>query len=177
MAYEDRITPDQRRLADWCRQHSPAIRGYLRAMLGREDLANDLTQEVFCRAWRARRGYREQGNARAYLFRIADRLAADHGRKKKREINLNDEDWKQVEPASPSSEPVENLVRAEAGKRLVAALGCLSEAQRRVLLLRYYGQVDFAQIAEIMNCPLNTALSHCRRGLLALRELLVGSEK
>jgi DNA-directed RNA polymerase specialized sigma24 family protein len=39
------------------------------------------------------------------------------------------------------------------------------------LLLRYYGDLDFAVIAEIMGC-LNTVLSHGRRGLLALRKIL-----
>jgi RNA polymerase sigma-70 factor, ECF subfamily len=52
----------------------------------------------------------------------------------------------------------------------------LSPPQRRVLLLRYYGQFTFAEIAEMIDCPLNTTLSHCRRGLEALRALLVEKE-
>jgi len=52
-------------------------------------------------------------------------------------------------------------------------LASLSPPQRRALLLRYYGDLSFAEIAAIMGCPLGTALSHCRRGLLKLRELLV----
>jgi RNA polymerase sigma-70 factor (ECF subfamily) len=58
-------------------------------------------------------------------------------------------------------------------EQLAAAMEGLSPPQRRVLLLRYHGQMSFSEIAETINCPLNTALSHCRRGLLALRELLV----
>jgi DNA-directed RNA polymerase specialized sigma24 family protein len=45
-----------------------------------------------------------------------------------------------------------------------------------VLLLRYYGQFSFAEIAEMTGWPMNTALSHCRRGLEALRKLLVEQE-
>ncbi len=48
----------------------------------------------------------------------------------------------------------------------------LTPPQRRVLLLRYYGDLSFSEIAEIVGCPLSTALSHCRRGLLTLRGLL-----
>jgi DNA-directed RNA polymerase specialized sigma24 family protein len=39
--------------------------------------------------------------------------------------------------------------------------------------LRYYGDLPFTEIAAMMGCPVNTALSHCHRGLLALRRLLV----
>lgn len=166
-------TEDERRFDDWGRQHGEAVRGYLRAMVRRADLADDLTQEVFCRAWQARRQYREQGRARAYLLRIADRLACDHGRRFRPEVDLNEESWSRIEPASRSEEPPEELSRAESAKQLGKALQCLSPVQRRVLLLRYFGQMRFAEIAEVVGCPLNTVLSHCRRGLQALRKLLV----
>ena len=80
---------DSRRLADWGREHGRAVRGYVLALVRRADLADDLTQEVFFRAWKARRRYREQGSARAYLLRIADRLVCDRGRKAGREITLD----------------------------------------------------------------------------------------
>jgi DNA-directed RNA polymerase specialized sigma24 family protein len=41
------------------------------------------------------------------------------------------------------------------------------------LLLRYYGELSFAEIGRMLGCPVSTALSHCRRGLLALRETLL----
>lgn len=63
-------------------------------------------------------------------------------------------------------------MRAEARHQLDAAMELLTAAQRRVLLLRYYGDLSFAEIAETMDCPLSTALSHCRRGLLALRQII-----
>ncbi len=163
------------RLAAWVREHGGAVRGYLMAMVGRTDVADDLAQEVFCRAWQARHRYREQGTARAYLFRIADRLVCDRYRKAGREQTLDEETWRRIEPVSRSGEPWGGLARAEAAAQLGAALESLSPAQRRVLLLRYYGQLSFGEIAEIVGCPLNTALSHCRRGLIAMRRLLMES--
>jgi len=151
------------------------VRGYLLAMVRRLDLADDLTQEVFCRAWQARSRYREQGNARAYLLRIADRLVCDHGRKAGREVTLDEQVWKQIETVSRVAEPSQALAQTEAVGQLAAALDRLSPAQRRVLLLRYYGELTFSEIAAIIDCPLSTTLSHCRRGLIALRKLLVES--
>ena len=74
-------TDDEQLFADWVRDHGRAVRGFLLAMVRRPDVADDLSQEVFCRAWQARSRYREQGNARAYLLRIADRLVCDRGRR------------------------------------------------------------------------------------------------
>ena len=166
-------TADDQRFEAWGRRQGPAVRGYLLGMVRRSDVADDLTQEVFSRAWQARRRYREEGNGRAYLFRIADRLVCDRARKAGREVNLSEENWQQIEPAGDEAEPYLNVAKTEAARALTEALDRLSSPQRRVLLLRYYGQLTFSEIAEIVDCPLNTVLSHCRRGLKMLRKLLV----
>lgn len=166
---------DRQRLSDWMRQHGAAVRGYVGAWVRRPDQADDLTQEVFRRAWQARASYREQGTPRAYLLRIADRLVCDRQRRATSEVQMDAEGWKQIEPTC-EVEPSRRLEQAEAAAQLTAALDRLSPPQQRVLLLRYYGQLDFAEIAAALNCPLNTALSHARRGLEALRGLLSGSE-
>ena len=75
MTSPSRKDHDHQRFAAWGREYGPAVWGYLLAMVRRADVADDLTQEVFCKAWQARDRYREEGNARAYLLRIADRFA------------------------------------------------------------------------------------------------------
>ena len=159
-------------MAGWVRDHGPAVRGYLLAIVRRADDADDLAQEVFCRAWQGRERYQEQGHARSYLLRIADRLACDRIRRKKPEETLSHEGWQDKEPWSDSGDPVKTAVQSEAAQRLNAALAQVTPIQQRVLLLRYYGQLTFEQIAQTLGCPLNTALSHCRRGLEVLRKQL-----
>jgi RNA polymerase sigma-70 factor, ECF subfamily len=163
--------------AEWGHRHGRAVRGYLLGMVRRHDLADDLTQEVFCRAWQARDRYREEGMARAYLLRIADRLVVDHHRRSGREITMSEESWKQIEPAQRAATPDDTLAQQEAFGQLTATLDSLSPPQRRVLLLRYYGELSFTEIAALLECPLSTALSHCHRGLLTLRKLLVETDK
>lgn len=157
-------------LADWINRYGPAVRGYLRAMVRHDDEADDLAQEVFRRAWKARHRYRENGTARAYLLKIADRLVCDRARRR-REVQLPPEQWQSLEPEASEFSPTANLEQEELKKQLETALDQLTDDQRRVLLLRYYGNMTFAQIAQTMECPLNTVLSHCRRGLLALRAI------
>ncbi len=162
----------EQRFEEWVRAHRDTIRTFLFAMVRRADVAEDLTQDVFCRAWEARASYQEQGKGLAYLLRIADRLVCRRWRRRKPVANLDEEGWKCHEPASPTVPPVDVAATAEQMALLARAMERLSPIQQRVLLLRYYGQLDFAEIAEIMEIPVSTTLSHCRRGIEALRKLL-----
>jgi RNA polymerase sigma-70 factor (ECF subfamily) len=170
-ADESAIGPEER-VAQWVRDHALAVRGYLLGTTGRHDVADDLLQQVFKRAWEARDRYRDVGHERAFLLKIADRLVIDRSRRLGQEINLDDATWHEVEPTTPITAPLDDLVGAETSEELAAALAQLTPNQRRVLLLRYFSEMTFEQIAETMNCPLSTALSHCRRGLIAMRKLL-----
>jgi RNA polymerase sigma factor (sigma-70 family) len=168
--------PEQR-LARWVQEHAAAVRGYLLGLVRRSDVADDLLQEVFQRAWQARDRYQDQGYERAFLLRIADRLVIDKSRRSRREINLDEATWHEVEPAADSDSPLDDLHTAETNQELTAALDQLSLNQRRVLLMRYFSDLTFEQIAAELNCPLGTALSHCRRGLQAMRKMLTTNEQ
>jgi RNA polymerase sigma-70 factor (ECF subfamily) len=163
----------QQRFEEWFRDHGRAVRGFILALVRRADVADDLCQEVFCRAWQGRERYAEQGKTRAYLLQIANRLVVDRGRRNEPQSNLTDEVWTAREPQSAGPDPSQAAVRNEQVRLLHTALDRLAPMQQRVLLLRYYGQMEFQEIAEILQTPLNTALSHCRRGLESLRKLLV----
>ena len=158
-------------LTGWVRDHGPAVRGYILALVRRPDVADDLTQDVFRKAWQSRSTYREQGTSRAWLLTIADRLVVDRVRRNEPVVHLDANGWQQWEPAS-EEDPLARLAFAEIQKQLEAALEVLSPIQKRVVLLRYYSDMSFAEIATAVGAPLNTVLSHCRRGLLALRKQL-----
>ncbi len=163
----------QQRFAEWVRLHGTAVRGFIFARVRRPDVVEDMVQEVFCRAWEARDRYHEQGASRAYLLKIADRLVCDRGRRGQPERNLDREQWKELEPPSRADDPLQAAASREQAGQLAAAMERLSAVQQRVLLLRYYGQLSFAEIAAMIECPLNTTLSHCRRGLETLRKIMV----
>ncbi|MCS7304176.1 MAG: RNA polymerase sigma factor [Thermoguttaceae bacterium] len=162
----------EERFEGWVREHGRAVRGYLLAQLRRADLADELAQEVFLRAWQARNRYQDQGSLRAYLVRIADRLVCDLARRNGRDKTVSEQDWTVQQPAKADCDPVVAAMAQEAAQQVHRALDQLSPAQRRVLLLRYYGQMSFSEIAQTMEVPLNTVLSHCHRGLEKLRKIL-----
>ncbi len=163
-------------MAAWVRDHGAAVRGYLWGIVRRADTADDLTQEVFFRAWRHRDGYREQGQARAFLLRIGDRLACDQLRRDKADMTRIENIRQSASSVSLEGDPAQHASHAEAVEQLTAAMDQLSEIQKRVLLLRYYGALTFNEIADALSIPLSTALSHCHRGLRTLRTQLVERE-
>jgi RNA polymerase sigma-70 factor (ECF subfamily) len=168
---------DSERMAAWVRDHTPALRGFLLALVRRRDEADDLVQEVFARAWQHRAKYEERGQARAWLLRIADHVACDRLRRRRPQLGLGEEEGQEGPADHREVEPAAALAASEAAARLHAALDRLSPAQQRVLLLRYYGQLSFSEIAESLGCPLNTALSHCQRGLKMLRKDLEAGQR
>jgi RNA polymerase sigma factor (sigma-70 family) len=172
MAARDTEHSADERIARWVREHGLAVRGYLLGMVRRADVADDLLQDVFHRAWQSQDRYRDQGQERAFLLRIADRLVIDRSRKLGIEVNVDEAMWEEIEPAAGMETPLQSLSQREACEELTRMLDSLTPVQRRVLLLRYFGDLSFEEIAAAVGCPLGTALSHCRRGLVALRKLL-----
>lgn len=151
-------------------EHGAAVRGYAWAMLRDGHDADEVTQEVFRRLWQHWSVYQEQGRLRAYLLRITDRLVVDRHRANRRRMQavrkLSRGEWSDVDG------PAMDAQRKEAVYALRLALDRLTPSQQRVLLLRFYGQMSFAEIASLMRVPQNTVLSHCHRGLKALRKIL-----
>jgi RNA polymerase sigma-70 factor (ECF subfamily) len=166
---------DAELLSRWVREHSRAVRGFLLGLVRRHDVADDLLQDVFQRAWQARGSYEDRGRERSYLLKIADRLVCDRARRLGVETTVDDAAWRELEPSGDEHSPLDELASRDTSRELARGLDRLSPAQRRVLLLRYYGELEFAEIARQMEIPLNTALSHARRGLLALKRTLTES--
>ena len=123
--------------------------------------AEDLTQEVFLRLCSRLDAYRETGQFRAYLYRIAYNLCVDAARR----------------PApSPlpdtlpdAADPFAAIETADEASRLLAKL---PPAQREALLLHCGEGLRFREIAAITGLPLRTVQSRVRAALKTLREVL-----
>ena len=159
-------------ITTWTAQYGGLVRGYLMSMVRRADVADDLSQEVFLRAWKGLDLYAEQGEAKAYLMKIAYRVVCNAKRRRSMEVNVDDETWTAVEPVDAKADPARNVQQTELNATLSAVLDQLSEAEKKVLTLRYFGEMKFNEIADLIEMPLNTVLSHARRGLARMREIM-----
>jgi RNA polymerase sigma factor (sigma-70 family) len=110
------------------------------------------------------------GGFKAWLYRIATNKAHDHWRSRGREKKATDGLRLVTEETAPDA--AHRLEGAEAEAKLRAALELLPHSQKEVLLLRYYGNLKFVEIAEMLGCPLNTALGRMHKAMIRLRQIL-----
>ena len=111
------------------------------------------------------------GSFRGWLFRIASNKTKDHWRSAGREKKAK-AGYARLRDGEASPWAGHRADQSEGEAELLAAIARLPDAQREVLLLRYYGDMKFADIADVLGCPLNTALTRAHKALLKLREAL-----
>jgi RNA polymerase sigma-70 factor (ECF subfamily) len=151
------------------RRYRDNVYGYMRSLLKDPALADDASQEVFLRMFRAAPHYRpaEGGRFKYWLFTIAANVARNVHRSKKPAVTI---DAARDIPA-PIQEPSDDAERSE---RVRQAIESLPEEQKQVVLLKEYQGLKFEEIARLLDISVNTAKSRMRYGLLKLSELLRG---
>lgn len=139
------------------RTHQGKVYGYLVRLTSDKDLAAEALQETFLRAFRGLPTYDERNKFSSWLFRIAHNEGV---RQLSRHTRRRESDPEDVFPnlADPSPSPGEILEKKEQQRMLKAAMSVLTPEERQVAHLRLREDMPFREIAEIMGCPLNTAL-------------------
>ena len=143
-------------------------------ILGRPHDAEDVTQEAFVAAYRSVRNYRGDGPPRAWLARIATRLA--FRRLSRRRPTLEIDAVSEPLSEDPAVEPQHAVIVAEQRDEVRRAVVALPEPYREVVALRFFGELSLAEVADATGRPVNTVKTHLRRGLERLRPLLGPSE-
>lgn len=159
------------------KRHFRPLMRYLQRLLRDDHLAEELHQQTWVSVlenldkFDPPAGGNASGAFKAWLFRIATNKAKDHWRSSARGRAAQQGLTALIEQEhAPSAETrLENL---EEHERLRIAIESLPEAQREVLLLRYYGNLKFTEIASLLGCPLNTALGRMHKAVNRLRTLM-----
>lgn len=159
---------DPRAFASLIQPYAEPIHAFLVRLRGHPDDAEDVLQETLIRAWSSLAGYRHQGRFEAWLFAIARNAATDRARSARRrtEAPLPDD----LGDGAPG--PDVDAANREFTGDLAEALAGLPEARRSVFLLRQESGLTFREIAEVLDIPLGTALSHMHHAVRALKEAL-----
>jgi RNA polymerase sigma-70 factor (ECF subfamily) len=144
-------------------------------MLGNEQDAQDVAQEVFLRCWRARDGLPEVQNLRAWIFRVGMNAAKDvHRSAWRRRVKplLMAENLTKACPTAPTPEPEDR----EALQQVRDALVRLRPEEKDVFLLRQNGELTYAQIAQLHHRPVGTVKTQMRSALQKLRKVFTADE-
>lgn len=155
-------------------QHLQSVHAYLLARTRDRDVAQDLVQETFLRAWRniAEVGPLETGRQRAWLVAVARNLVIDRARRLRSERAATERMGHLVEPTDvPDPAGQAELARDVAA--VDRAISALPEDQRVLLSLQVMGGLTSAEIGELLGEPAGTVryrLNQVRRQLRAALE-------
>ena len=140
-------------------------------------LAEDISQEAFIKAYRSIDSFREESAFYTWLYRITANTAKNYliSKRRRKESSISEmsifenEDFFEL----PTNDSPEQILMAQSLKDTIYdALSGLPEDTRTALSLREFEGLNYEEIAEIMNCPVGTVRSRIFRGREALEDLI-----
>lgn len=155
----------QTEIEELYRRHGAALVLFAAAITGDRGRAQDAVQQVFLKMMEAR-SFRRAKDVKAYLFACVRNAVLNDLKLRQRHVAL-DTDAAWFDPPEFDHAAERNLRRA---------LGELPEDQREVLVLHVWGELTFAQLAEVLGLSPNTAASRYRYALAKLREIMCRKE-
>jgi RNA polymerase sigma-70 factor, ECF subfamily len=149
------------------RRYARPVLALAQRRLGDAGRAEEALQEAFVSVWRSASTFRpERGTATTWLYTVARNAIADRGRRR------------QEPPAEPSDQPSmeagpdERAEREWLRWRVHSALERLSESERELIVLAYWGGLSQSEIADRLDAPLGTVKTRTRTALSRLATLL-----
>lgn len=155
--------------------YQDAIYRYIFVRVGNTAEAEDLTEDVFVRAWEALPNYHPtQHPFKSWLYRIAHNLIVDHYRKRK-PVNLVDEEL-QSSPVMTSL-PEEIVEVGQEAHILAMAIQQLTEEEQQVIVLRFVDGLSHQEVAEVIGKSEGASRVIQHRALLTLNRYLTFSRR
>ncbi len=158
-------------------KHRSSVVHFLYRMVQDQAVAEELAQEVFLRVYRSRGTYEPTAKFTTWLFRIATHLALNalrDGRNERSQQRLDErsEDMPavQVEDRRPSVE--QSMVRQATLDEVRRAVAALPDKQRAAVLMHKYREMEYTQIAKVLNCSESAVKSLLFRAYETLRARL-----
>jgi RNA polymerase sigma-70 factor (ECF subfamily) len=157
-------------------RHKDRVFTYIYHAVKNEELADDIFQDTFVKAiMTIKQGrYVENGHFPAWITRIAHNLIIDYYRQARAENlqSTDDEDANILNRKELSDCTIEdNMIESQIHNDVRRLVKALPENQRQVLVMRYYKNMSFKEIADTTGVSINTALGRMRYAILNMRRM------
>lgn len=157
--------------------YNTAILNYCHRLIGNRDLALDLAQETFIKAFLSIDKFDENKKFSPWIYRIAHNLCVDYLRKKRlptEAMHYEDASGGEVlvDIADSTAAPDALLERKEIRANFENALAGLDEIYREPLVLRHQEQMSYQEICDTLEIPIGTVKARIHRGRGLLKESL-----
>jgi RNA polymerase sigma-70 factor, ECF subfamily len=141
---------------------------YIFSKVGEARETEDLTAQVFLEALEGLPRYRHNGHFAAWLFSIARHKVADHYRCRRSELTIEDT----YGESSRRGDPLSTLIQTEEAYRMSGLIHKLDEQDQELLRLRFVAELNFGEIAQLINSNMEKTKKRVYRLLAHLRQQL-----
>ena len=169
---------DEDAYREMVRRYSPPVFDLIYRMVRHRELAEDLTQETFVKAFRALDRHGPERKPSAWILRIANNTAIDYVRRKRPDSTRSPLTMTpghidaRVTRMPLSGTPTASRDLSEFAAALKRAVRRLRPEYRRCFVLRYFEQRSYDEIADIMNVPVGTVGTYLHRARAELKRML-----
>lgn len=168
---------DQEAYGVLVRRYQRRLTAFLSQLVGDLELARELTQEAFIRAWSALERFDPRYRFSTWLFRIAHNLGIDQLRRKRLQtvsLYRTDSDGEELEMvvADLEKDPLGHLENRALADELRAVIDELRPEYRELVLLRHFAGLSYQEIADFKEMPLGTVKNKLFRAHSVLRKAL-----
>lgn len=167
------LSGDRQSFARLVERHRRKVFSAAMQTLGDRELAEDVTQEAFVKAYRSLEAYSPTiARFETWLLTIAARTAVDAQRRRRRTESL--EHITEAQGFDPPSQarPEASSEAESVSEAVHRALRRLPERQRLAVTLKHLQELPFTEVARIMGCSVNSAKVHAHRGRVQLAKYL-----
>lgn len=158
-------------------KYNRRVRDYLRMMVKDNDVADDIAQETFIKVVQVidEGRYVDNGKFASWVLRIAHNRALDYFRAQKNNNSVSESSagYNVLGTMRYAEKNVEDMIISEQTDASIRALvELLPNEQKEVVMMRYYSDLSFKEIAEQTGVSINTALGRMRYALINLRKMI-----
>lgn len=159
------------------RRYERRLTAFLSQLVGDIELARELSQEAFVRAWSALERFNPKYRFSTWLFRIAHNLGIDQLRRRRlltTPLYRSDSEGGEVEVVVPDldKDPLGHLENRVLASELREVIDGLRPEYRELVLLRHFGGLSYQEIADFTKMPLGTVKNKLFRAHSVLRKAL-----
>ncbi|MDQ1327731.1 MAG: hypothetical protein QG641_1014 [Candidatus Poribacteria bacterium] len=134
--------------------------------------ALDLTQEIFIRVFQSLGNFKAQSSFYTWLFRIVHNTCIDYTRHKKAYLDAENIYSEYAFDKAEQSLPSKLAEAKELEDEVSKAMNMLSSQARSAIILRYYEDLDYKSISEILGCRIGTVKANISKGMRMLKNML-----
>jgi RNA polymerase sigma-70 factor (ECF subfamily) len=160
---------DERAFERLFRCYAPRIFRFAMSYLNDPALAEEVVQETMIAVWKNAKDYKEQSQVSTWILGIARNKALDRARARQREPEL----LREIDRRASARATPEQIARRDSqAERVRSALEKLSPEHREVIMLAFYNELSYSEIAQILNCPEGTVKSRVYYAKEQLKRIL-----